>query len=472
MTKSRCPYVKQLFALLSLSACFWIGPPANAQSAAPQAPQDRDTTLRELGNFDSFMDSHPEIAEQIRKDPSLVNDKTFVANHPALQTYLQQHPGVSEEIRENPNAFMHQERRFDAYETRRELTNLDQFMDSHAEIAEQLRKDPSLVNNKQYLQDHPALQEFLQQHGAAAQDLRQNPDAFMHKEERFDRREDGQNQSVDRDRDFNRDRDMNRSEMASMDQFLDGHPEIAEQVRKNPALLNDKKFVDAHPALQSYLQQHPQVRQEASANPNAFMHQEERFDRREDGRDFGRDGDFNRDRDMNRGEMASMDQFLDSHPEVAEQVRKNPALLNDKKFIDVHPALQSYLQQHPRVRQEASENPNAFMHQEQRFDHQEGFGQTGQRFDHDTQRGELSSFGQFLGGHPNIAQQISKDPSLVNNAEYMQNHPELKTYLQAHPGVQEELKENPQAFMQSAQQQGAKPMPKGSALAHPEQKQY
>src|SRR5215468_4027750 len=105
MTQRRCPYVKQLFALLSLSACFWIGTPAHAQSAPPQAPQDRDTTLRELGNFDSFMDSHPEIAEQIRKDRSLLNDKTFVTSHPALQTYLQQHPAVSEEIRENPNAF-------------------------------------------------------------------------------------------------------------------------------------------------------------------------------------------------------------------------------------------------------------------------------------------------------------------------------------------------------------------------------
>jgi len=468
--------VKQLFALLSLSACFWIGTPANAQSAPPQAPQDRDTTLRELGNFDSFMDSHPEIAEQIRKDRSLLNDKTFVTSHPALQTYLQQHPAVSEEIRENPNAFMHQERGFDAYETRRELTNLDQFMDSHPEIAEQLRKDPSLVNNEQYVKDHPALQEFLHQHSAAAQDLRQNPDAFMNKEERFDRREDGQNQNFDRD--FNRDRDTNRGELASMDQFLDGHPEIAEQLRKNPALLNDKKFVDAHPALQSYLQQHPQVRQEASENPNAFMQQEERFDRREDGRDFGgdrdfgRDHDFNRERDVKGGELSSMDQFLDGHPEIAEQVRKNPALLNDKKFVSAHPALQSYLQQHPQVRQEAMENPNAFMHQEQRFDHQEGFRHAGQRFDHDAQRGEMSSFGQFLGGHQNIAQQISKDPTLVNNAEYMQNHPELKAYLQAHPGVQEQLKENPQAFVQSVQQPGAKPMPKGSALAHPTQKQY
>jgi uncharacterized protein YukE len=429
--------------------------------------QDRDTTKRELGSFDSFMDGHPEIAEQLRKDPSLVQDKTFVANHPDLQKYLQDHPGVNEEIRENPDAFMHQERRFEGQETRREgqrsdrrddfrnqderreLTNLDGFLDSHREIAEQLRKDPSLVNNKEFVTKHPALQEFLQGHGELAQELRQNPNAFMNQEERFDQRGDFRN------------RDEHR-ELTNMDRFLDGHPEIAEQLRKDPSLVNNKEFVAKHPALQEFLQGHGELAQELHQNPNAFMNQEQRFDQRDDSRD----------RDFQRGQLASMDQFLDGHPEIAEQLRKNPALVNDKKFVNAHPALQSYLQQHPQVRQEAIENPNASMHQEQRFDHQGGFGQNGGRFDHDTQRGELANFGQFLGGHENIAQQISKNPSLVNNAEYMENHPELKAYLQAHPGVQEELKENPQAFMQSVQQQAGKAAPKGSALAHPQQKQY
>ena len=38
--------------------------------------------------------THREIAEQLRKDPSLVKNDEFVKNHPALQTYLQQHPEV------------------------------------------------------------------------------------------------------------------------------------------------------------------------------------------------------------------------------------------------------------------------------------------------------------------------------------------------------------------------------------------
>jgi hypothetical protein len=448
--------VKHFLALLSLAACFWIIVPASAQTTT----QDQDTTARELGSFDRFMDGHPEIAEQLRKNPSLVQDKDFEANHPALQQYFRENPGVREEIQENPNAFMHQEQRLDARETRQELTNLDHFMDKHPEIAEQLRKDPSLVNNKKFVDDHPDLKQFLQGYSGLAQDLQQNPNGFMQQEDRLDRREDGMNQG-------GMDRDRNRGEMASMDSFLDGHPEIAEQVRKDPSLLTNEQFVKQHPELQTYLQQHPQVREQIAQNPNNFMQREQRLDQREDGMD--RNG---MDRDRNRGEMASMDRFLDGHPEIAEQVRKDPSLLTNKKFVDQHPALQTYLQQHPQVRQEVAENPNNFMQQEQRFDRQENnYGQSKGRFDSDVTRGELTSFGQFLSGHDSVAQQLSKNPSLVNNAEYMENHPELKAYLQAHPGVQQELKENPQAFMQSAQQM-SKPAPKGTTMQRPPQKQY
>jgi hypothetical protein len=39
---------------------------------------DSDTTTKELAQFDKFMDNHREISEQLRKDPSLVNNKDFV----------------------------------------------------------------------------------------------------------------------------------------------------------------------------------------------------------------------------------------------------------------------------------------------------------------------------------------------------------------------------------------------------------
>jgi phage-related protein len=314
--------------------------------------------------------------------------------------------------------------------TRGELVNMDRFLDSHPEIAEQLRKDPSLINNATWVQQHPALNEFLENHPGVREEFTENPNAFMRQEDRFDQRE------ADRDRDRDGDRDTTRRELANMDRFLDSHREIAEQLRKDPSLIDNRQWVANHPALQEFLQTHPGVREEFRENPNAFMRQEERFDQREADRDRDREGDH----DTTRRELGSMDRFLDSHKEVAEQLRKDPSLINNRQWVENHPALQEYLQTHPQVREEFRENPNAFMQAEMRFD---------QREDQRNDRGEMASFGQFLSGHSTVAEQLSKDPSLANNKEFLASHPELGEFLKTHPGVTQQLATNPQAVMSS-----------------------
>ncbi|MGA9208930.1 MAG: hypothetical protein WB347_14085, partial [Terriglobales bacterium] len=161
-----------------------------------------------------------------------------------------------------------------------------------------------------------------------------------------------------------RDPDLTRRQLAEFDRFLDNHPEVAEQLRKDPSLVNDRHFVENHPALDRYLHDHPELRADLRENPNLVMHQEERYERHED-QSWDRDRDRDR-KDITRGELASMDHFLDNHPEIAEQLRKNPSLVDDRKFVDSHPALQQYLAQHPEVREEIRENPQAFMHAEER----------------------------------------------------------------------------------------------------------
>jgi phage-related protein len=331
-------------------------PTSQAQTMTP--PDRDDVSRRQLASFDSFLDNHPELAEQLRKDPSLVNREEFVENHPELQQYLQQHPEIREEISRNPNVFMHQEQRFDRTEdrdrdrdmTRRELANMDRFMDSHPEIAEQLRKDPSLVNNREFVENHPALQQFLAEHPGVREEYKENPNAFMHQEERFDRRED------------RRDRDMTRRELANMDRFMDSHPEIAEQLRKDPSLVNNREFVENHPALQQFLAEHPGVREEYKENPNAFMHQEERFDRREDSHMMRRD------RDVTGAELSSFHEFMGSHDKIADELSKNPSLANNQEYLENHPALRNYLKAHPEVHEELSENPATFIKSAQQFD--------------------------------------------------------------------------------------------------------
>src|ERR1700735_5250779 len=132
------PATPMLAALISLGtpAALHAAPVQyQNQSQNAQAAHDSDITRQELARFDEFLDSHREIAEQIRQNPSLVK------NHPALQTFMQEHPGVREELKENPNAFMHQEARYDRREDQRmheERVHFDRLLDSHAEVAEQL----------------------------------------------------------------------------------------------------------------------------------------------------------------------------------------------------------------------------------------------------------------------------------------------------------------------------------------------
>ena len=233
--KKRQLHLKNSLALLAVASLFSLGQPARAQSAPAQdkdtpTVRDNDTTRAELAQFDQFLDSHPEIAEQLRKDPSLVNSKDFVEKHPALQTYLQQQSAVREELKENPWAFMRDENRFDrtedarARDTRGDEARFDQFLDSHREIAEQLRKDPSLANNREFVEKHAALQTFLQEQPGIRDQLKDNPNAFVRRadlaerqDDRFDRRDDA------------RDRDTH----ARFGEFLGGHDDVAKDLSRN-----------------------------------------------------------------------------------------------------------------------------------------------------------------------------------------------------------------------------------------------
>ncbi|HZW79317.1 MAG TPA: hypothetical protein VFF50_02490 [Candidatus Deferrimicrobiaceae bacterium] len=302
--------------------------------------------------------------------------------------------------------------------TRGEVATMDQFLDKHPEVAEQLQKHPKLIDDQKWVAGHPELQHFLADHPGVRQEFDQHPQAFMRDEDRYDHRSDRP--------------DITRGELANMDQFLDKHPEVAEQLQKHPKLIDDQKWVANHPELQHFLADHPGVRQEFDEHPYAFMRDEDRYDHPSDRPD------------ITRSEVANMDQFLDKHPEVAEQLQKHPQLIDDQKWVANHPELQHFLADHPGVRQEFDEHPQAFMRDEDRYERSED--------QHSGMpRAEVSSFHNFLQGHGSIAGELSKNPTLAANDEYLQNHTELQAYLQANPQVREQLNSDPQSFVKSAQ---------------------
>ena len=448
--------IKNVLAISAAGTLLWVAP-AYAQSAQNNPPrQDNDTTRQELASFDQFLDSHRQISEELRGDPSRIRNSDFLQKYPDLRAYLQTHPAVRQELNENPNGFMRAIERRDYQEqfgpgstkrdpdvTRRELASFDRFLDDHQQISQELRGDPSRIRDSQFLQRYPELQSYLQAHPEVREELNENPNSFMWAESNFDAREQTRNQvgnnsrtemddrtgatarsdndaRADNRSSVRADRDITRGELASFDQFLDHHREIAEQLRKDPSLVNNQKWVQQHPELQNYLQAHQGVRGELSENPGAFMHQENRFDQREADRNdngrFRQDRDTDRDRDF-RQAQGDRDARSDSS---RDRVGVNQEASRDRD-ID---------RQIPPAAADRNRSNNR---------------QVGS--DGDTTRGQLASFDQFLDHHREIAEQLHKDPSLVNNQQFVQSHPPLQAYLQSHQGVREEITENPNSFM-------------------------
>lgn len=410
--------------------------------------RDPDVTRRELASFDRFLDDHQQISQELRGDPSRIRNNQFLQRYPELQAYLQNHPAVREELNENPNSFMWAENNYDYREQQRDQANNRQTdADNRRDNENATRSD----NDARRDRDFDARRDNDARRDDRDRDNRDRDiDAPRDRDVDARRDNDGRRDNDVRSDNRSSERDASRGELAGFDRFLDSHREIGEQVRKNPSLVRDGQFLKTHPQLQTYLQEHPAVRQELSANPNPFMTAENRFDQREDNR-YG--GQATRDRDTTHGQLASFDQFLDHHREIAEQLRKDPSLVNNQKWVQEHPALQTYLQDHKGVREEITENPNAFMTAENRYDRREdSYGRETNRGD--MRHGDMDSFRDFLGNHSSIAQQLHKDPSLAKNPQFLETHPEFRAYLTAHPSVQSALVQDPHSFMKSAAETG------------------
>jgi hypothetical protein len=271
-----------------------------------------------------------------------------------------------------------------------ELARTDQFLDDHQQIDKELTAKPSLINDQKYLAQHKDLQLFLSNHPQVREEFAENPSYFMHRENRFDAREDFRsrtnantnqnagnarattNANTDRDRDVansNPDRDEDR---ARMDQFLDDHNDVNKDLRSKPFLVNDQKYVSHHKDLQLFLNNHPQVRQEFARNPSYFMNRDNRFDSRE----FGERTDANRNYSRSNSNAApnltdkqakQMDQFLDKHKDIDRDLAKNPSLCNDDKYLNHHKDLRGFLDKNPQVRTQVASNSRYFTQRHERM---------------------------------------------------------------------------------------------------------
>jgi hypothetical protein len=53
----------------------------------------------------------------------------------------------------------------------------------------------------------------------------------------------------------------------------------------------------------------------------------------------------------------------------------------------------------------------------------------------------------FFDSHPDLARRLAKDPTLIDNQQFVDSHPGLHDYLKTHPNVRHEFKSHPYHFM-------------------------
>jgi phage-related protein len=156
---------------------------------------------------------------------------------------------------------------------RTELRNFDGFLDKHQEIREDLKKNPSLVNSDEYVENHPELAEFLKSHPGVREEIKENPKAFLAREHRYEQHEGERGRG---------DSDVTRTELRNFDGFLDKHQEVREDLKKNPSLVDNEEYLENHAELRDFLKDYPGVRKELKEHPKAFIARERRYEQKED----------------------------------------------------------------------------------------------------------------------------------------------------------------------------------------------
>lgn len=68
-------------------------------TAAPAFAQTRQYDA----DFNNYLNHHPNEAAQLRSNPGLINNPSYIHNHPGLNTYLNNHPNVRRTIRGQTN---------------------------------------------------------------------------------------------------------------------------------------------------------------------------------------------------------------------------------------------------------------------------------------------------------------------------------------------------------------------------------
>jgi hypothetical protein len=180
---------------------------------------------------------------------------------------------------------------------------------------------------------------------------------------------------------------LNPGAAAAFGEYLSNHGDEAAALRRNPNLFSDRKYLGAHADLLQFLQQHPGfTRTMRNGGPNVTS------------------------------TLPAVSEMMYRDPALTRDIRRNPNLLSDPKFLARHPRFARYMQAHPEAAPYLTGEWSGWSHPGMRPP------------DSDDPR----DFSRWLHEHPDVRGQLAADPKMAVNPEFLQQHREWAEYLNQH----------------------------------------
>jgi hypothetical protein len=382
--------------------------------------------------------------------------------------------------------------------SREELANFDQFLANHPILERELESNPSLVNDSNYVQSEPDLQIFLSHHPNVKAELERDPGYL-------ERHKNPDTSATSRARVSSGNASLRQADAERMDQFLSAHHDVAQQLKENPALIDDSTFLGQHQDLQTFLNENPRVWEEVAQNPRYLTQHENSPAGAPEHHDSPKPNSVatsyvaanpspsrlpsppvspaansgtssppshamnpasrppsnvapssagaiisaRPNPGVSPEDVARMNQFLEDHHDMAKQLERNPLLVIDHKYLDHHTELRKFFDENVRLREVFADNPQYFTTRNNnlRARGPDGGG-ANLSANAELPDRDLAEMEKFLQKHKDVARELQTNAWMGKESQYLQHHKDLRRFFDEHAHIQEEFDENPRAFMQ------------------------
>lgn len=144
---------------------------------------------------------------------------------------------------------------------------------------------------------------------------------------------------------------------------------------------------------------------------------------------------------MSTRDRRSLENYLDSNWQTAQQLYRDPELIRDREFIRDHESLDDWLDSHANAKEALEANPHKYLWRDNARQSSTAR-RTGSMSEQD-----LRSFETFLDNNPQTAQRLYENPELISDRQFTQNNRALDNWLNNHPEAADAIQANPQKFL-------------------------